>query len=146
MAPRTFVFALGLPWLLCGLATVAGAADNYQQITDLSSATSLTIPDSDFHPFSGCVIHAEGGNIRWRNDGTSPTSTVGNLIYDTGSMVVGERLAEVQLIEVTANTKANVYYFINPLPAIGSINPSGEKWLAGILVRGVVRSVRKASI
>lgn len=46
----------------------------FQQITNLTAATKLTVPTggADF-----AVIRATTANVFWRDDGIAPTSTVG---------------------------------------------------------------------
>ncbi len=45
------------------------APKGYQQITDLSSAVSLTVPNGANY----AIIEAETQSVRWRDDGTAPT-------------------------------------------------------------------------
>ena len=53
----------------------------YQQITSLSSATNLTIPQTTPNGLNAkpvfALIVAEGQAVRWRDDGTSPSASVG---------------------------------------------------------------------
>ena len=53
----------------------------YQQITSLSSAASLTVPTTDkngsFQKPTFALIICETQNVRWRDDGTAPTASVG---------------------------------------------------------------------
>jgi hypothetical protein len=58
------------------------ACMGYQQITSLSSAQGLTVPEVD--PVSGlkaiptmAFITPETNTVRWRDDGTDPTASVG---------------------------------------------------------------------
>lgn len=82
----------------------------YQQLTSLSSATALTVPSGT----KMIRIIPETQAVRWRDDGTSPTATVGQplavgseLIY-TGT-VAG--MAALKFIEQTASAKLNVVYY-----------------------------------
>lgn len=80
----------------------------YQQLTSLSSATLLTVP-------AGAVLALctpETQAVRWRDDGTNPTASVGQplpvgaeLRYD------GAGLAVVKFIEQVASAKLNVVYY-----------------------------------
>ena len=45
----------------------------YQRITSLSASTALTVPTGA----RLALIEAEGVAIRWRDDGTAPTASVG---------------------------------------------------------------------
>lgn len=80
----------------------------YQQITSLSSATALTVPAGT----SLAIIRPQTQNVRWRDDGTNPSSTVGyplnvgdELRCDTWSM------ANIKFIEVTASAALNICYY-----------------------------------
>lgn len=79
----------------------------YQQITDLSASVGLTVPVGS----TLAVIQAESQNVRWRDDGTDPTATVGmrlepgDLFFYTGS------LSGIKFIEEAASGKLNISYF-----------------------------------
>lgn len=79
----------------------------YQQITSLSAATALTIP-------SGAIlalIQAESKDVRWRDDGTSPTASVGMTITAGSMLEYNGVLENLKFIEVTASAKLNVSYY-----------------------------------
>ena len=87
----------------------AGDTDpvGYQQITDLSSAVGLTVPaDATF-----CTIQAEDQKIRWRDDGTDPTTTVGTILAVEELFQYTGNLSALSLIETTASAKCNVSYY-----------------------------------
>jgi hypothetical protein len=80
----------------------------YQQITSLSAATALTVPNG------ACLalVSPETQAVRWRDDGVSPTATVGyplavgaELRYD------GDAMGALKFIEQTASAKINVVYY-----------------------------------
>ena len=78
-----------------------------EQITALSSAAALT-------PHAAatiCIIQAESQNIRWRDDGTNPTSSVGMLLTAGTDMTFIGDMAAFRAIEVTASAKLNVAYY-----------------------------------
>ncbi|HEY8879199.1 MAG TPA: hypothetical protein VIN03_16645 [Roseateles sp.] len=84
----------------------------YQQITSLSGAQGLTVPAGT----KLALIQAETQAVRWRDDGTAPTATVGyplavgsELRY-TGTAAA---LAAIRFIEQTASAKLNVSYYGN---------------------------------
>lgn len=98
------------------LATTAAIADvgiryaalGYQQITDLSAAVALTVPAGA----TTAVIRTEAQSVRWRDDGTNPTSSVGMLmlaadqpLYYTGPLI------KIKFIETTSGAKLNVTYY-----------------------------------
>ena len=80
----------------------------YQQITSLSSAAGLTVQKGA----AGALIQCETQNVRWRDDGTDPTTTVGMLL-EAGKELVYEagNLAALKFIEVSASAKLNVTYY-----------------------------------
>lgn len=80
----------------------------YQQITSLAAAAALTIP-------AGCsvaVIQAEGQPVRWRDDGTNPTASVGMRILVGGELVYDATgLTTLRFIEEAASAKLNISYY-----------------------------------
>lgn len=86
----------------------AEKALGYQQITSLSAATALTIP-------SGCtmaLIQPEAQAVRWRDDGTDPTASVGYpLAVGTELQYTAAQLSKVKFIEQTASAKLNIVYY-----------------------------------
>ena len=80
----------------------------YQQITSLSASVSLTVPTGA----RVALIQAETQNVRWRDDGTDPTATVGMLLATTSDgFWYNGNLAEIEFIEVTTSAKLNVSYY-----------------------------------
>jgi hypothetical protein len=79
----------------------------YQQITSLSAAEKLTPPAGA----SLAVINPETQAVRWRDDGTAPTATVGMLIAVGDEFTYQGDLSAIQIIEVTASAKLNVSYY-----------------------------------
>lgn len=80
----------------------------HQQITSLSAATAPTIPAGT----QMLMAQAETQNVRWRDDGTDPTSTVGQVLT-VGSTLQYDaaQFARLKFIEVTASAKLNVSYY-----------------------------------
>jgi hypothetical protein len=80
----------------------------YEQITSLSSAATLTVPAGT----QFAMIQAESQNVRWRDDGTAPTASVG-MILAAGSTLEydGSSFASLKFIEVAASAKLNVTYW-----------------------------------
>lgn len=82
----------------------------YVQMTSMTTASALTgIPQQACR----VVLQAEAQNVRWRNDGTAPTATVGNLIRTTDPPLVldGIDLSKVQVIAATAGAILNVTFY-----------------------------------
>lgn len=79
----------------------------YQQITSLSSAAALTVPDEA----RIALIHAESKSVRWRDDGTNPTTSVG-MVLDAGAIMLYDgSLSAIRFIETAASAKLNVSYY-----------------------------------
>lgn len=89
----------------------------YQQITSLSSATNLTVPGRS--PMGTtqsprlALLQCESQSVRWRDDGTSPTASVG-MILNVGDQPYpydGD-LTKIKFIETAASAKLNVSYYV----------------------------------
>ena len=81
----------------------------YQQLTNLSAATGLTVP-------SGArfvLLRAEGADVRWRDDGTDPTATVGQLLKagDTIAFEYGGNLQAIKFVQAAAGAILNASYY-----------------------------------
>ena len=79
----------------------------FQQITPLTTAQILTVPAGA----RIAVIHADGQVIRWRDDGTAPTATVGMRLVVGGELVYDGELTKLKIIEEATGAKANVSYY-----------------------------------
>lgn len=79
----------------------------YEQITDLSAAEGLTVPDGATH----ARIVPEGQAVRYRDDGTEPTATVGMPLAVGAPLEYGSALIKLQFIEQTGGAKLNVAYY-----------------------------------
>lgn len=79
----------------------------YQQITGLSSAQALTVPVGA----TMAVIIPETQGIRWRDDGTNPTASVGMPIAAGSILSYDGDLKRVRFIEQTASAILNVSYY-----------------------------------
>lgn len=106
--------------LIAILATLAGDgwADTglhqtplgYQQITSLSAAQSLTVPAGA----TQAVIYVETQAVRYRDDGTAPTASVGAPLAVTGTgqpLVYTGTLSAIQFIEQTSGAKLDILYY-----------------------------------
>ncbi len=82
-------------------------ASGFQQITSLSSATALTVPAGA----SLTIIQAEDQSVRWRDDGTNPTASVGHIITANSVFVYTGEPSKLKFIEVTPSAKLNVSYY-----------------------------------
>lgn len=82
----------------------------FEQVTVDDSADALTVP------LNACfaLITVEDATVRFRNDGTDPTSTVGHPLYQNNSMLIEGRdvLSALKFIKTGAtNAKLNVTYY-----------------------------------
>jgi hypothetical protein len=87
----------------------------YQQITDLSSAVGLTIPTVDVagnkqQPTRAFIV-AEGNDIRWRDDGTVPTASVGMILIRNNVLSYDGDLSKIRFIQSGSGAKLNVSYY-----------------------------------
>lgn len=59
-----------------------------------------------------CVVQAEGGAVRWRADGTAPTSTVGMLLGEGADITISlEDVDKMQFIQADAAAQLNIHWF-----------------------------------
>ena len=79
----------------------------YQQITSLSASTALTVPVGA----TMALITPETQAIRWRDDGTAPTASVGMPIAVGAYFTYDGDLKSIRFIEQTASAKINVSYY-----------------------------------
>jgi hypothetical protein len=79
----------------------------FQQITSLSSAAGLTVPAGSALAFINC----EGQAVRWRDDGTNPTTSIGHVLNVGETLAYDGNLGLIKFIEVTTSAKLNVSYF-----------------------------------
>lgn len=85
----------------------------YQQIASLATSTGLTLPtnNTNFGNPTYAIIQAEAQAVRWRDDGTAPTASVGMTIAAGGELRYDGNLNAIRFIEVTASAKLNVSYY-----------------------------------
>lgn len=89
-------------------AFVAEKALGFQQITNVSAAIGLTVPAGT----TLILVHTTGQAVRWRDDGTSPTGTVG-MVLAVGSELrySASAMAALKFIESAASAVLNVTYY-----------------------------------
>jgi hypothetical protein len=87
----------------------------YQQITSLSSATGLTVPSKDLNGLackpSIAMITTETQGVRWRDDDTDPTNSVGMPLAAGTTLQYDGDLTKIKFIEQTASAKLNISYY-----------------------------------
>lgn len=96
-----FNFVMGFNIKPCGLQQIVAAT--------LANAQTLTPPAVDRANI--CVIQAEGGALRYTDDGTVPTATVGMVINSGETMAYQGDLTAVKLIRKDATASANINYY-----------------------------------
>lgn len=87
----------------------------YQQITGLSSAKGLTVPSVDLNGLacrpSIALITPETQGVRWRDDDTDPTASVGMPLAAGVTLQYDGDLTKIKFIEQTASAKLNISYY-----------------------------------
>ena len=86
----------------------------YQQITP-NTATGLTVPanapDGSKQQATFAIITPEGQNVRWRDDGTDPTASVGMPIFVGTSLLYDGNLTNLRFINMVTGCRVNVSYY-----------------------------------
>ncbi len=85
------------------LSPVAGG----QFSLTVSSAAGLTVPGGA----NVALIQALTQNVRWRDDGTNPTNSVGIQLLAGDEMFYTGNLTAIKIIEETATAEVNVLYY-----------------------------------
>jgi len=79
----------------------------YQQITSLSSAQALTIPSGA----TRALIAPLTQTVRWRDDGTNPTASVGMPVAAGAYLNYDGDLKTIRFIEASASAELNISYY-----------------------------------
>lgn len=79
----------------------------YEQVTGMTSAKTLTPPSGATH----ALIQTESQNVRWRDDGTSPTASVGVQLEAGKDFWYTGKLSVLEFIQEAATAKLNVSYY-----------------------------------
>lgn len=120
---RIFVtLALGLALIGAALADVQYRLQiplGYQQFTSVSTSAAVVLATSA--PATGktgipsgsnsILIYVESSGIRWRDDGTAPTSSVGNPVAAGAAFTYSGSLPNFQFIGQTAGATVDVTYY-----------------------------------
>ena len=92
------------------------AALGYQQIVGLAASTALTVPTRN--PVTGervqptlALIVVEGQSVRWRDDGTAPTASVGMPILANNTLSYDGNLQDIRFIQTAATATLNITYY-----------------------------------
>jgi hypothetical protein len=81
--------------------------EGYEQLVALGSASNLTVPAGA----RMALIQAVDQNVRWRDDATPPTSSVGMRISAGEEFWYTGNLDAIQFIEEVASSQLNVSYY-----------------------------------
>jgi hypothetical protein len=82
----------------------------YQQITNLAAAVGLTVPAGT----TLALITCETQDVRWRDDSTDPTATVGYpLAAGVELQYAAGQIGQLKFIEQAASAKLNITYYGN---------------------------------
>lgn len=80
----------------------------FEQISDVSTAKFLTVPDGAIM----ALIQVETSDVRWRDDGTAPTDSVGMLLTADGQpLEYNGDLSKIRLIDTDSGASVNVTYY-----------------------------------
>ena len=87
----------------------------YQQITSLSSAQSLTVPARDKTGLNQkptfALITSETQGVRWRDDGTAPTASIGMPLAAGVTLQYAGNLKGVKFINNGGTAELNISYY-----------------------------------
>jgi hypothetical protein len=91
------------------MQTVRYVPLGYQQIAaaTLASATPLTVPAGA----TVAIIAPDTAAVRWRDDGTAPTASVGMSIAAAATFEYWGNLSAIQFIAQTGSPVANISYY-----------------------------------
>ena len=96
-----------------GLAKTAVIQSEYRPIADgeqialTTTATDLTVPGGAYLAH----IQAYDGNVRYRDDGTDPTTSTGICIFAGGDIWYDGDLDSIKLIAESGTVEVNVLYY-----------------------------------
>lgn len=79
----------------------------YQQLTGLSSAKALTVPDGAF----SMLLCPESQGVRYRDDGVAPTASTGMPIAAGEKFPFTGDLTKFLFIEQSASATLNISYY-----------------------------------
>lgn len=96
--------------LLALTSPAFGASLGYQQSTSLSTSSAINLPSAPSNAGSA-LVSAESSAVRWRDDGTDPTSSVGNPVPAGSALCYGNEIAKFRVIGQTSGATIDVTYY-----------------------------------
>lgn len=78
----------------------------YAQLTSLSSATGVPFQNARV-----ALIQCLGQNVRWRDDGPDPTTSVGMRLHAGETLQYNGDIRTVKFIEETAGAEINISFY-----------------------------------
>jgi hypothetical protein len=100
-----------LALLLALISLPASAASlGYQQSTSLSTSAAVNLPNIPSNAAS-YLLSVESAGVRWRDDGTDPTSSVGQPVAAGQALCYGNDPHSVRIIGQTGTPTINVTYY-----------------------------------
>jgi hypothetical protein len=91
-------------------APAFGASLGYQQSTSLSTSAAINLPNIPANAGS-YLLAVESAGIRWRDDGTDPTSSVGQPVASGQALCYGNDAHAVRIIAQTGSPTIDVTYY-----------------------------------
>ena len=108
------------------------------------------LPSTDPSAYGGrplaVMLQAEAQNIRWTDDGSTPTASVGMVLPAGASMVYRGELTTLKFIRTTAGAILNVNYFADGDTSPGTISSSSSATLSGVLPAALGQTTMSASL
>jgi hypothetical protein len=83
----------------------------YQQITDVSASTALTIPTLNGQKPTMALIVCTAQAVRWRDDNVAPSATVGMPLAVNTYFYYTGNLGNIRFFEQTAGAVLNISYY-----------------------------------
>ena len=87
----------------------------YQQIVGLAASTGLTVPPRDnlgmVSTPTVAVIIVENASVRWRDDGTAPTASVGMPLQPGSTLFYDGDLTRIRFIQQSPTATLNVSFY-----------------------------------
>lgn len=87
----------------------------YQQITSLTSAAALTVPQRDLQGLNQkptfALITPLTAAVRWRDDGVAPTASIGMPLAAGVTLQYDGDLTKIRFIENGGTAELNISYY-----------------------------------